>query len=164
MELRGKLSELPRDFRILVACFVIVLNVGFFTGFNFVRVTTSLNTSGIEQNYLGNEDDEEAEIMRFKKSEGEILTLIHNHILSLSIIFFVLSVLLYMTNVPTRLKTFLLFEPFASLILTFGGIYVLWKGVVWFKYVIAISGFAMVFSLCLVSFLILRECCFPKVK
>lgn len=164
MELRGKLSEFPRDFRILVACFVIVLNVGFFTGFNFVRVTTSLNTSGIEQNYLGNEDDEEAEIMRFKKSEGEILTLIHNHILSLSIIFFLLSVLLYMTNVPAKLKIFLVFEPFASLILTFGGIYVLWKGVVWFKYVIAISGFAMVFSLCLVSFLILRECFFPKVK
>lgn len=164
MELRGALSQLPRDFRILVACFVIVLNIGFFTGFNFVRVTTSLNTSGIEQNYLGNEDDEEAESMQFKKSEREILTLVHNHILSLSIIFFLLSVLLYMTSVPNRLKTFLLFEPFASLVLTFGGIYVLWKGVIWFKYVIAISGMAMVFSLCLISFFILRECCFPKVK
>ena len=164
MELRGALSQLPKDFRILVCCFVIVLNIGFFTGFNFVRVSTSLSTSGIEENYLGNEEDEDAEIMRFKKSEKEILTLIHNHILSLSLVFFVLAVLLYMTNVSPMLKTFLLFEPFASLVLTFGGIYIMWLGVIWFKYIIIVSGLAMVLSLCLTSFLIIKECLFPKVK
>ena len=164
MELRGALSQLPKDFRILVCCFVIVLNIGFFTGFNFVRVSTSLSTSGIEENYLGNEEDEDAEIMRFKKSEKEILTLIHNHILSLSLVFFVLAVLLYMTNVSPMLKTFLLFEPFASLVLTFGGIYIMWLGVIWFKYIIIVAGLAMVLSLCLTSFLIIKECLFPKVK
>ena len=162
MELRGTLSQLPKDFRILVCCFVIVLNIGFFTGFNFVRVSTSLSTTGIEENYLGNEKDEEADIMRFKKSEKEILTLIHNHILSLSVIFFLLAVLLYMTNVSPKLKTFLLFEPFASLVLTFGGIYIMWLGVIWFKYIIMISGLAMVLSLCLTSFLIIKECLFPN--
>jgi hypothetical protein len=164
MELRGTLSKLPKDFRILVCCFVIVLNIGFFTGFNFVRVSTSLSANGIEQNYLGNEEDEEADIMRFKKSEKEILTLIHNHILSLSVVFFVLAILLYMTNVSPKLKTFLLFEPFASLVLTFGGIYIMWLGVIWFKYIIIISGLAMVLSLCLTSLLIIKECLFPKVK
>jgi len=146
----------------LVCCFVIVLNIGFFTGFNFVRVSTSLSTTGIEENYLGNEEDEEADIMRFKKSEKEILTLIHNHILSLSVIFFVLAILLYMTNVSPKLKTFLLFEPFASLVLTFGGIYIMWLGVIWFKYIIIVSGLAMVLSLCLTSFLIIKECLFPN--
>ena len=164
MELRGTLGQLPKDFRILVCCFVIVLNIGFFTGFNFVRVSTSLNANGIEENYLGNEEDEEAEIMRFKKSEKEILTLIHNHILSLSLVFFVLAILLYMTSVSPTLKAFLLFEPFASLVLTFGGIYILWLGVIWFKYIIIVSGIAMVLSLCLTSFLIIKECLFPKVK
>lgn len=162
MELRGTLSQLPKDFRIFVCCFVIVLNIGFFTGFNFVRVSTSLSTTGIEENYLGNEEDEEADIMRFKKSEKEILTLIHNHILSLSVIFFVLAILLYMTNVSPKLKTFLLFEPFASLVLTFGGIYIMWLGVIWFKYIIIVSGLAMVISLCLTSFLIIKECLFPN--
>jgi len=164
MELRGALSQLPKDFRILVCCFVIVLNIGFFTGFNFVRVSTSLSANGIEQNYLGNEEDEEADIMRFKKSEKQILTLIHNHVLSLSMVFFLLAVLLYMTNVSPKLKTFLLFEPFASLILTFGGIYIMWLGVIWFKYIIIVSGLAMVLSLCLTSFLIIKECLFPKVR
>lgn len=164
MNLKGLLSQLPRDLRILVSCFIIVLNVGFFTGFNFVRVSTSLNADGIEKNYLGNESDESAEIMQFKKSEKDILTLIHNHILSLALVFFVLSVLLYMTKVPDTLKTFLMIEPFASLVLTFGGIYVLWTGVLWFKYVIMISGIFMVFSLILISILILKDCLFPKVR
>lgn len=164
MELRGTLSQLPKDFRILVCCFVIVLNIGFFTGFNFVRVSTSLNANGIEQNYLGNEEDEDADIMRFKKSEREILTLIHNHILSLSVVFFVLAILLYMTNVSPKLKTFLLFEPLASLVVTFGGIYFMWLGLIWFKYIIILSGLAMLLSLCLTSLLIIKECLFPKIK
>ena len=162
MKLKGTLGSMPQQFRIFVICFVLVLNLGFFTGFSFVRVTTSLDAKGIEQNYLGNEADEEAEVMHFKKSEQEILTLIHNHILSLSLIFFVLGTLLYMTNVSSKLTSVLLFEPFLSLILTFGGIYLLWKGVIWFKYVIMLSGMAMVFSLVLMSALVIWCCAFPK--
>jgi hypothetical protein len=164
MKLSGELNQLPRDFRILICCFVIVLNFGFFTGFNFVRVSTSLNAKGIEQNYLGNEEDEQAEVMQFKKSEKEILTLIHNHVLSLSIIFFIMAVLLYMTSTPQPMKSFLLFEPFISLILTFGGIYIMWLGLTWFTYVIMISGMAMVISLLLMSILIIRDCLFFKAE
>jgi hypothetical protein len=162
MKLNGLLSTLPRQFRIFVICFVITLNIGFFTGFNFVRVTTSFQADGIERNYLGNEEDEEAEEMYFKKSEKDILTLIHNHILSLSLIFFVLGGLLYMSEAPNRLKAFLSFEPFVSLVLTFGGIYVLWKGLIWFKYVVMVSGMFMVLSLLLMSCLIVWTCLFPK--
>lgn len=161
MNLSGSLAKMSLQFRIFVICFVLVLNVGFFTGFNFVRVTTSLDADGVEQNYLGNEEDEDAEIMHFKKSEQEVLTLVHNHILSLSLIFFVMGVLLYMTNTNTRTKGFLMFEPFVSLLLTFGGIYLLWKGLTWFKYIIMISGSLMVFSLLLMSMLIIKGCLIP---
>ena len=161
MNLNGAVGNMSLQFRVFVVCFVLVLNVGFFTGFNFVRVTTSLNANGIEQNYLGNEEDEDAEIMHFKKSEQEVLTLVHNHILSLSLIFFVLGALLYMTNVNSKTKAFLMFEPFVSLLLTFGGIYLLWKGVTWFKYIIMISGSLMVFSLLLMSALIIKDCLIP---
>ncbi len=162
MKLQGTLSTTSRQFRIFVICFVLALNVGFFTGFNFVRVTTSFQPEGIERNYLGNEEDMEAEVMYFKKSEKDILTLIHNHILSLSLIFFVLGLLLYTTDLSSWLKSILMFEPFLSLVLTFGGIYVLWKGVLWFKYVIMVSGAFMVFSLLLMSCLIIWHCLFPK--
>lgn len=164
MELRGIMASMPRKFRLFVVSFVLLLNVGFFTGFSFVRVTTSLNSQGIEENYLGNEDDENAEVMHFKKSEQEILTLIHNHVLSLSLIFFVLGTLLYMCKVHDQLLSFLMFEPFLSLLLTFGGIYILWKGVTWFKYVIMVSGFAMVLSLILMSVLVIKCCLYPQNK
>jgi len=164
MKLEGSMLKMSKQFRIFVICFVLMLNVGFFTGFNFVRVTTSFKATGIEQNYLGNEGDEEAEEMHFKKSEKEILTLIHNHILSLSLIFFALGLLLSMTQIAKPLKSFLLFEPFLSLLLTFGGMYVLWKGVIWFKYVIMISGMAMVVSLLLTSVLIIWSCLFPQLS
>lgn len=162
MELKGTLKTLPRALRMFVISFVIALNIGFFTGFSFVRVTTSLNAKGIEQNYLGNEEDEDAATMYFKKSEGEVLTLIHNHMLSLAVIFFILGVLLWMTDVSGHLRSFLMYEPFVSLILTFGGIYVLWKGVVWFKYVIMLSGMAMVFSILLMSALVIWNCLYSK--
>lgn len=162
MDLNGTLKSTSLQFRIFVVCFVVLLNVGFFTGFNFVRVTTSLNAKGIEQNYLGNEQEEDAEIMHFKKSEQEVLTLVHNHILSLSLIFFVFGTLLYMTNTNSRTKAFLMFEPFVSLLLTFGGIYLLWKGLIWFKYIIMISGTLMVLSLLLMSVLIIKDCLMPS--
>lgn len=155
------MDTLPREFRLFVVCFVLVLNLGFFTGFSFVRVTTSMNSQGIEQNYLGNEDDEDAEEMHFKKSEQEILTLIHNHILSLSLIFFVLGSLLYMTSVSDKLTYFLIYEPLVSLVLTFGGIYLLWKGVIWFKYIIMLSGMAMVLSILAMSALLIWRCLYP---
>lgn len=161
MELRGKLAYMSRELRVLVAVFVLTLNIGFFTGFNFVKVTTSLKASGIQTNYLGNEEDEDAEVMKFKKSEREILTLVHNHILSLSIIFFLLGLLLHMSSIKEPLRSFLMLEPFLSLVLTFGGIYILWLGVTWFKYVIMISGFLMVSSIVIASIILLKECLFP---
>ena len=162
MHLTGSLSSWPRQLRLLVAVFVITLNVGFFTGFSFVRLTTSLSPSGIESNYLGNESDEEAEVMQFRKSEKEVLTLIHNHILSLSIIFFILGMLLYATDISAWWKTLLMFEPFVSLVLTFGGIYVMWSGWTWFKFVVMVSGMAMLLSVLLMSFFILRACFVSK--
>ncbi len=158
----NELSSWPRQLRLLVVAFVLSLNIGFFTGFSFVRLTTSLSPSGIERNYLGNESDLEAEVMQFRKSEKEVLTLIHNHILSLSILFFILGMLVYATNIAPWWKSFLAFEPFVSLVLTFGGIYVMWSGWTWFKFVVMLSGMAMLLSILLMSFFIIRDCFTPK--
>lgn len=130
----------------LIAVFVIVLSVGFFTGLLFVNETSNMETQGIEMQYLGNEMDEDAEVMKFKKSGREILTMVHNHILSLSIVFFMVALILSTTSINKRLKNFLMIEPFVSVMLTFGGIYVMWTGVTWFKYVIMISGTLMTVS------------------
>ena len=146
MQLHGLIHQFPKEIKSLIFVFIIVLSVGFYGGLSFVNNTTSMNSSEIESHYLGNENDEAADVMKFKKSEGEILTIVHNHMLSLSVIFFLLSLILATTSINKKFKYFLMIEPFLSIILTFGGIYILWSGVVWFKYVVIFSGILMTFS------------------
>lgn len=157
MQIHGSIHTFPKEVKLLIASFIIVLSVGYFLGLSFVNETTDTHPTGIEEQYLGNESVEDAPVMKFKKSKREVLTLVHNHILSLSIIFFLVSLLLATTDINMKLKKLLMIEPFISLLLTFGGIYMLWLGISWFKYVIMISGFAMTLSYILAVFFIMQN-------
>ena len=157
MVLKGLIYKFPKELKLLIVAFVCTLSIGFYSGISFVRSTTDANPNGIEQRYLGNEDDENATKMMFKKSEGEIITTIHSHILSLSIIFFLLAIILSTTDISHKLKVFLMIEPFLSLVLTFGGIYFLWKEIFWMKYVIIFSGFLMTATYSVSIFIILKQ-------
>jgi len=161
IEVHGRIHNFPREIKILIASFLVLLSIGFYTGLLFVNETTEIAPDGIEQQYLGNEDVIETDVMLFKKSSREILTLVHNHILSLSIIFFILALILSTTSINKKAKHFLMFEPFVSILLTFGGIYVMWTGVIWFKYIVMISGMLMTFSF-LASTLIIVTQLFKK--
>jgi len=143
MELHGLLHTFPKHIKLFIAAFVILLSVGYGSGLLFVGNTNSNNPNGMEENYLGNEDDENAAVMKFKKGEREMLTLLHTHVLSISFIFFFLGSLVALTSLPKKLKSFLMIEPFLSILLTFGGIYLLWKGILWMKYVVMLSGIVM---------------------
>lgn len=146
MQLNGLIYTFTKQVRIFLKAFIIVLSIGFYTGLLFVNETSTSDPIGIEENYLGNEADENADIMKFKKGNREMLTIVHTHILSMSFIFFLLGVILLTTSLPAKLKTFLLIEPFLSVILTFGGIYLLWLGVSWMKYIVILSGTLMTLS------------------
>ena len=143
MELHGLLQTFPKHIKLFIAVFVIMLTVGYGSGLLFVGNTNSNNPSGMEENYLGNEEDENAEVMKFKKGEREMLTILHTHVISISFIFFFLGGLIAMTSLSKKLKTFLMIEPFLSILLTFGGIYLLWKGMLWMKYIVMLSGIVM---------------------
>jgi len=143
MQLNGIIQALPKEIKILIGTFIIVLSIGFYTGLLFVSETSSAHPNGIEEQYLGNEDDGEATIMKFKKSDKEMLSIAHSHILSMSIIFFLVGLILSITKLNYKLKLFLMIEPFFSVILTFGGIYLLWTGTLWMKYVVIFSGTLM---------------------
>ncbi len=143
MQLNGLLGTFPKEIKLLIGTFLVVLSVGFYTGLLFVNETSSGKPNGIEEHYLGNEAVEDAPVMKFKKSQKEMLTTVHTHILSMSFIFFLLGIILLTTKLNAKLKLFLMLEPFASVLLTFGGIYFLWTGVTWFKYIVMFSGFLM---------------------
>ena len=146
MQLNGLIFVLPKEIKLLIGAFIIVLSIGFYTGMLFVDETSSVKPNGIEEQYLGNESDEEAMVMKFKKSKKEMLTLVHNHILSMSIIFFLVGVILSITKLSEKLKLFLIVEPFVSVLITFGGLYFLWNGVLWMKYIVMLSGVLMTLS------------------
>lgn len=155
MELNGLLHTFPKHIKLFIAAFVILLTVGYGSGLLFVGNTNSNNPNGMEENYLGNEEDENAEVMKFKKGEREMLTLLHTHVISISFIFFFIGGLVAMTSLPKKLKSFLMIEPFLSILLTFGGIYLLWKGILWMKYIVMLSGIVMtlVFVVSVISIL-----------
>lgn len=157
MTLNGRIETFPRELKLLIAAFIIVLSIGFYTGLLFVGETSSASPNGIEEQYLGNEEDAEAKVMKFKKNEQQMLTLVHGHILSMSIIFFLTGLILVTTRLNLKFKIFLLIEPFVSVILTFGGIYLLWKGMLWVKYVVMFSGILMTLSYTLAVFIILKQ-------
>lgn len=125
-------------------------------------MTTGFTPSGIETNYNGNEADEEVSEMKFKKSEKELMTIIHDHVLSLSVLFFVLGLVLLTTSLGPGWKTFLLVEPFVSLVLTFGGIWLMWAGVGWFKYVVMLSGISLTLTVAAMVIIILWQLYFVK--
>lgn len=162
MVYNGFLGSLPKEIRLFIAVFVMILSVGYFTGLLFVQQTESTTPAGIEENYLGNEDDEDAEVMKFKKGEREMLTIVHTHVLSMSFIFFLLGGLVWITNAPKKLKLFLTLEPFLSIILTFGGIYLMWSGISWFRYVVVFSGILMTITYMGSASLVLWQCIFPN--
>jgi len=162
MKYNGLLPTLPKELRVFIATFVIVLSVGYFTGLLFIQETESTSPVGIEENYLGNEEDEDAEVMKFKKGNREMLTVVHTHVLSMSLIFFLLGGLVWLTKAPKKLKLFLTLEPFLSIILTFGGIYVMWSGVSWFRYIVIFSGILMTVTYTGSAILVLWQCLFPK--
>ena len=122
-----------------------------------MRSTTELVPQGVEENYLGNEADEEAEVMKFKKPEGEIITTIHTHILSFSLIFFCIGAILISIPMNRKLKNFLLFEPFLSTVVTFGSIWFLWKGFTGFKYLVIVSGTLLTVTYVTSVFMILKH-------
>ena len=157
MNINGLIVTLPKEIKLLIGAFIIVLSIGFYTGLLFVGETSSANPNGIEEHYLGNENDENVEIMRFKKSDQEMLTLVHNHILSMSIIFFLTGLLVAITKLNKKLKLFLIIEPFVSVILTFGGLYLLWTGMLWMKYIVMFSGILMTLTFSLSILIVLKQ-------
>ncbi len=157
MQFHGRIHHFPKEIKLFIAVFVLVLSVGYVTGLLFVKQTDTTYPQGIEENYLGNEDSADLDVMKFKKGEREMLTIVHTHILSMSFIFFLLGGILATTAINKKLKSFLMIEPFISVILTFGGIYLLWSGYLWMKYIVMISGILMTICFVLSVFFIFQS-------
>lgn len=151
----GFLHSLPKELKYLLFLFCITLSIGFYSGISFVNSTTAMHTQGLIENYNGNEENLEAETMKFKKSSHEMYSLLHTHFMSLSLVFLALGILVYGTTANKLLRKFLMIEPMVSVIVTFGGIYLVWLGQEWVSYWVMLSGILMTLSFTLSMLLIM---------
>lgn len=161
MSYNGLIGSLPKEIRYFIATFTVILSIGYFTGLLFIQETEATTPLGIEENYLGNEADLDAEVMKFKKGNREMLNIVHTHILSMSMIFFLLGGLVWICRAPKKWKLLVTVEPFFSVVLTFGGIYLMWIGVNWFKYVVMVSGLLMTLAFVAGACLVFWQCVRP---
>ena len=151
------IKNLTVPIKYFIGAFLILLSIGYFTGLAFVAQTDSTTPQGIEENYNGNEDEEAPKVLKFKKSSREMLTIIHTHVLSISMIFFMTGILLWCTEQRVLIKKILSVEPFVSVLVTFGGIYLVWLGYSFFSILIVISGTLMTLSYVLAILFIFND-------
>lgn len=139
----GLIRQFPKPVKWFIGLFLIILSFGYSSGVKFVDHTTKITPQGIQENYQGNEDNEEAEVMKYEKTQREMLSMLHTHVISLSLTFFISGFLVFLTKARSGLKKLLAIEPLFSIIFTFGGIYLVWVGISWMKYIVLLSGILM---------------------
>jgi len=152
-----QLHTFSKLIRHTLVVFLLTLSFGYFSGLNLLNHTTDFKAEGVEQNVLGNEIDEQAEELHFKMSERALQGLIHSHVISLGMLFLMLSIVMYFSSYSHGVKYFLMLEPMISLVVTFGGLWLLWSGLYWMKYIIMISGIMMHLSLVVIIVLLLKD-------
>ena len=157
LDLTGLLGKLPKWAKQFLMVFVLVLSFGYVTGLVYLNKSTGVSTTGVEEQYLGNENDLDAVEMKFKKPEKAILTLVHGHVVSFSLIFFALGGIFLFSSYNDSLKKVLAIEPLLSTVTTFGGIWLMWLGYGWMKFVIMISGTLMHVSFVVLVVLLIRD-------
>lgn len=122
-----ELSKLDKTFKNFITSYLIVLAIGVCVGLAFVNLTTNLSASGAVERFRGSEEpvNENFEIKEnYAKSVEEMLMTTHNHIIGFSFIFFTTGLIFYFNStIKGFWKTFLLIEPFVSIILSFGSIW-----------------------------------------
>ena len=122
-----ELSKLDKTLKNFLASYLIVLSIGVCVGLAFVNQTTKLSPSGAVERFRGSEEnaDQDFEIKEnYPKSVPEMLMTTHNHIIGFSFIFFTTGMIFYFNSTLKGFwKTFLLTEPFVSILLSFSSIW-----------------------------------------
>lgn len=160
-------SLLQSDFnlKILITAFLILLTFGYSIGLLLVEHKTALTPAGITEEYKGTNEDSQEEVIKYPRSKNEMYIFLHNHVTSLSVIFFIIGFIFYFSSaVSCQIKTFLILEPFISIAVTFSGIWLLWETSQLFSWLVLVSGILMGLSYAAMVVLILIELWIPKTK
>lgn len=154
-----RLYELPRKLKLL--CFLTVFNitVGLGVGLYYVGYTTQYSPSGTSEHFAGSQISDDFDIPdKYPKPFSELLNTTHTHVISMTFIFIITGGIFFFNSIITgSIKTFLIVEPFISIIVTFGGIWLIRFIHPGFSYLVILSGILMYLSFFIMASTIFYE-------
>ena len=163
------LKTLDNNIKKLVIYYLITLGVGFSLGVFYVYLNSEFSSSGMVEQYLGNEDQEELRwddpYYDYKpaKTLKDLVSHTHEHITMFSIIFISLGFIFsYNSIIFGFWKNFLILEPFISIVITFGGFFIIRYISSEFSYVIMLSSLLMYICFYVMLFICLYELLLKK--
>lgn len=159
-----KIFQFPKQLKFLIASLLLSLTFGVIIGLGFLYYTTSYSTTKAIERYNGSQLTNEFEIAEnYPKPISEIFITTHNHIIAFTLIFTVVGFIFYFSSTPnSRLKNFLLIEPFISIIISFGSLWLIRFVNENFIYLMAVSSSLIYLSYFTMVSLILYEIFFKK--
>jgi len=121
----SQLHQWPSQLKLFVAVFVIIMSIGVTIGLVYVEFTTGMTPAGTMEHYQGSVLDEDFDIPdKYSPSLENMLLTTHIHILSFSLIFFILGGILYFSSIlGGGWKKFLMIEPLVSTFVTFASLW-----------------------------------------
>ena len=154
-----KLYECPNKLKLL--CFLTVFNitVGVGVGLYYVGYTTQYSSIGTSEHFAGSKVSDDFDIPdKYPKPISELLNTTHTHVISMTFIFLIIGGIFYFNSIITgSMKTILIIEPFISIIVTFGGIWLVRFIHPGFSYLVILSGILMYLSFIIMASTIFYE-------
>jgi hypothetical protein len=134
-----RLVDLPQNIKYFLAAFLLLMSLGVSLGLVYVYETTEMTSGGTEEHYTGSTPNDDMDIPeKYPKELESMLLTTHTHLISFSFIFFFLGLIFYMNSTITGgWKTFIIIEPFISVLITFGSIWgVRYSSLIYSNYII----------------------------
>ena len=162
------LCKLNKNLKALYISFLIVLSIGVTMGMTYIYLTTSMTIEGTETRYAGdttpeNFDPEIDVLETTPKSILELVSHAHTHIISFSFIFFLTAFIFEKNSIINgKWKRFLMIEAFVSILLTFGGFFLIRCIDRSFSYLVIASSSIMYLSFYVMVLICLYELIFIK--
>ncbi len=154
-----RLYEFPGKLKLLCFLTVINLTIGVGVGLYYVGYTTHYSSTGTSEHFAGSKVSDDFDIPdKYPKPFSELLNTTHTHVISMTFIFLIIGSIFYFNSIITgAMKTILIVEPFISIIVTFGGIWLVRFIHPGFSYLVILSGILLYLSFFIMASIIFYE-------
>lgn len=149
------LQILDKNLKKLLIYYLVTLGIGFSLGVLYVYLNSEFSSLGMIEQYVGNNDDWAPKL---PKTLQDLVSHTHEHITMFAIIFLSLALIFsYNNTIKGFWKRFLMLEPFISIIITFGGFFIIRYITTSFSYIIIASSLLMYMCFYIMLFVCLYE-------